>query len=223
MATQIELALGNTWGGRRSGAGRKPRRGRAGVPHRRRAVSRREPPLHITVRVHAGLPSLRGQSLLRCVLAQIRTARRRFLRIVHFSVQSNHIHMIVEADDRKSLAHGMQGFGVRLARHLNRLLSSRGNIFEDRYHARTLKTPRDVRNVLVYVICNRKKHGAGFVGADPCSSAQFFDGWREDASLARSRASLDDWPVVPGETWLLSHGWKRWGKLDPDEAPRAQP
>jgi REP element-mobilizing transposase RayT len=226
VATQLGLTLGNTWGGKRRGAGRKPTHGRAGVPHLPRTVSRHQP-LHVTVRVRDGLPSLRSQSLLDVVLAQIRAAKRRFLRIAHFSVQSNHIHLIVEADEQKSLGRGMQGLGVRVARSVNRLLASRGNIFADRYHARTLRTPRDVRNVLVYVLRNRWKHDPGFAGVDRCSSAQFFDGWSSNGqsngtSCAKARGSPDDWPVVPGQTWLLRRGWERWGKLTRHDAPKAR-
>jgi hypothetical protein len=139
-------------------------------------------------------------------------------------VQSNHIHLLVEADDRRCLGQGMKGFAVRVARHLNGLLGSRGSVFADRYHARALKTPRDVRNVLIYVLFNRKKHGAGggAAGADPCSSAQFFDGWSDRAPLAKARGSPEDWPVVRCETWLLRSGWKRGGKLDPDDKPKSK-
>ena len=97
---QIPLPLPRTWGGKRARAGRKPKHGRAGVPHVRRPVQSRHHPLHVTVRVRPGLPSLRSQALFFCVRQQIGTASRRFLRIVHFSMQSNHIHMIVETNDR---------------------------------------------------------------------------------------------------------------------------
>jgi REP element-mobilizing transposase RayT len=222
MRAQILLPLGNTWGGKRRGAGRKPRYERAGVSHLRRAAHVRHQPLHVTVRVRGGLPSLRTQSLYSCVLAQLQEAKRRFLRIVHFSVQSNHIHMLVEANDRRCLGQGMKGFAVRVARHVNGLLCSGGRVFADRYHARALKTPRDVRNVLIYVLFNRKKHGADGVGADPCSSARFFEGWSDRASFAKARGSPDDWPVAPCETWLLRSGWKRGGKLGPDDGPRSK-
>jgi REP element-mobilizing transposase RayT len=170
---------------------------------------------------------LRSQTLYRCVLAQIDEAKRRFLRIVHFSVQSNHIHLIVEANDRRCLGQGMKGFAVRVARRLNGLLGSRGSVFGDRYHARALTTPREVRNVLIYVLFNWKKHlssrkkrGGGGAVADPCSSAQFFDGWSERASFEKARGSPEDWPVAPCETWLLRSGWKRGGKLEADDEPR---
>jgi REP element-mobilizing transposase RayT len=222
VQSQLELLFGNTWGGKRPGAGRKSRDERAGVSHLRRAAHSRHHPLHVTVRVRGGLPSLRSESLYRCILAQIHAAKQRFLRIVHFSVQSNHIHLIVEADDRRRLGQGMKGFAVRVARRVNGELGSRGSVFGDRYHARALKTPRDVRNVLIYVLLNRKKHGSGEAGADPCSSAKFFDGWSERASFAKARGSPEAWPVAPGDTWLLRSGWKRGGKLDLADSPKSK-
>jgi putative transposase len=165
------------------------------------------------------LPSLRSQSLFRCVLAQIDAASRRFLRIVHFSVQSNHIHLLVEANDRRCVSRGMKGFAVRVARHLNGVLSCRGAVWGDRYHARALKTPREVRNALVYVLFNHKKHGRK-LALDPCSSAEFFDGWAVGTAVPTARGSPDEWPVAPSGTWLMSRGWSREGGLDRSDQPR---
>jgi putative transposase len=214
---QTSLPFGAGWGGRRAGAGRKPKLARAGVPHIARPPHARRNPLHVTVRVREGLPNLRGQSLFQCIQRQIGAAKARLIRIVHFSVQSNHLHLIVEAGDRRSLARGMKGFGVRVARHVNALLSTRGTVWADRYHARALETPREVRNALVYVLFNRRKHG-GSANADPCSSVAFFSGWQESALAKafaharvqpRSRGSAEGWPVARPETWLLTIGWKR--------------
>ena len=85
--------------------------------------------------------------------------------IVHFSVQRTHIHMLVEATDRLALAKGMQTFGISAAKHINALILDedgkrrRGSVFPDRYHVRILKTPRQVRNCLAYVLNNWRHHG----------------------------------------------------------------
>jgi REP element-mobilizing transposase RayT len=171
--------------------------------------------------VRIGLPNLREQSLFLCIRRQIGAAKQRFVRIVHFSVQSNHLHLLVEASDRGRLSCGMKGLGVRVARALNGLLGTRGTIWDDRYHARALKTPREVRNALVYVLFNHRKHGRTEV-IDSCSSAQFFDGWTHQPTfvgLGQARGSPDDRPVVPSEIWLMSHGWKRLGLLGRHERP----
>jgi putative transposase len=218
------------WGGARRGAGRKPKLARAGVAHLRRPAHEWRHPLHVTIRVREGLPSLRSQSLFGCVRRQIAVAKRRLLRIVHYSVQSNHIHLLIEAADRGRLGAGMKGFGVRVAKNVNRMLSARGHIWADRYHARPLRTPREVRNALVYVLFNRAKHGGG-AAPDRCSSVIFFDGWsdapaaRERTALARMpiRGSPDKLPVVRPRTWLLSSGWKRLGLLPRNAQPNMHP
>jgi putative transposase len=220
MPGQLSLRFPAGWGGKRAGAGRKPKRERAGVPHTSRPAHCSRHPLHVTVRVRGGLPSLRSQSLFGCVRKQLGAAKGRFVRIVHFSVQSNHIHLLVEANDRRCLARGMKGFAVRVARHVNGLLASRGSVWSDRYHAHALKTPGEVRNALVYVLFNHKKHGRP-QAIDPRSSAQFFDGWSDAPKFPMARGSPYDRPVVVGETWLLSRGWKRVGGLRPSDGPRA--
>jgi REP element-mobilizing transposase RayT len=219
MWIQPSLPLGTETRRQRRRPGRKPNGPRAGVPHLRRPVHNHRHPLHVTVCVREGLPTLRSQSMFACVLAQIRFASRRFLRIVHFSVQSNHIHMLVEANDRGRLAQGMKGFAVRVARNLNGLLGIRGNVWADRYHAHALKTPREVRRALIYVLRNRVKHG-GIVALDRHSSAFYFDGWHDEVGCPPPEGSPDEWPIAHSETWLINVGWRRsQGPLRLDEVP----
>src|SRR5438094_9152174 len=99
-------------------------------------------------------------------------------RIIQYSVQNDHIHFIIEADDGGLLSSGKRGLASRLARAVNRALSRRGSVWDDRYHARALATPRAVRHALVYVLMNFKKHGTAVGEIDPCSSAAWFDAWR---------------------------------------------
>ena len=112
----------NGWGGVRRGAGPKPRGDRPCVSHRTRDGLERRLPAQVTMRVKQGLPSLRGLrefAVLRG--AMLAGCKRAGFRLVHFSVQSNHLHLIVEGDCRPSLTRGMQGLAVRMARALNRL------------------------------------------------------------------------------------------------------
>jgi hypothetical protein len=159
-------------------------------------------------------------------------------RVVHFSVQANHVHLIAEAHDKATLSSGVRGLAIRVARGVNRAAGRVGRVWTDRYHARALETPRAVRNALVYVLLNRKKHGS-FPGVfaedlDPCSSAMWFDGWKAGppriagrtgaagaarAAGAAGAAGAPDCPVVPARTWLASVGWRRHGLLRPGEAP----
>jgi REP element-mobilizing transposase RayT len=211
-------------GGSRPGAGRPPKGPRAGVPHLARPVHSWRHPLHVTLRIVAGLPTLRGSSSFRKIKGALAAARARFgMRLVHFSVQRDHLHLVVEASDRRALSRGIQGLTIRVARAVNRRWQRTGRVFADRYHTHALKTPREVRNALAYVLCNGRKHAgtagvaAGFV--DARSSAAWFDGWarpRELAFSAEQESGGRDPPVERPQTWLLGHGWKRHGLIDVD-------
>jgi putative transposase len=111
----------------------------------------------------------------------------------------------------------MKGLLVRIARALNRLWMRCGSVFADRFHSRTLQTPREVRNALAYVLQNAHKHGCLRNGIDPYSSGNVFDGWkRELPSRGGTNGPL---PTLKPRTWLLACGWKRHGLIDPGECP----
>jgi putative transposase len=164
-----------SWGGKRRGAGRKPKGPRAGVPH----IPRKQPgrtPAHVTMRVGGGRPSLRSPRSFGAIKEAFRMGKERFgLSIIHFSVQGNHVHLIVEADDGLALNRGMKGLAVRLARRLNKAQGLRGQVFPDRFHSRALKSPREVAYAIRYVLGNQMKHGlARWDGrTDPYSSAAY--------------------------------------------------
>ena len=217
-----------THGGARKGAGRPPKGAAAGVSHLSRPVLSRHHPVHVTLAVAHGIESLRGSAMFRAIRSALAGARDRFgFRLVHFSVQRDHVHLLAEASDRRALSRGMQGLSIRVAKAINRRLERRGSVFADRYHARALKTPREARFALRYVLLNARKHErgglripAGFV--DSRSSAVWFDGWNRPRELAfcveQARVGTDP-PVVRPRTWLLRVGYKRAGPLDPDDAP----
>jgi hypothetical protein len=227
---QLALTF-RTWGGARAGAGR-PRTSKR-VSHAVRGRISRHRPCHITLRLVAGLPSLRERRAFRVVRAAL--AATTLVRVVEYSVLSNHLHLIVEANDAASLARGMQSLGIRLAKRLNAYFGRRGRVFDDRYHARVLSSPRQVRNALVYVLNNFRKHAdqAGpplpLSFLDPCSSAGFFEGWDSDWIHAPPdpRAFRDPCPKLargnsPARSFLLRKGWKRYGALKPFEMPRGE-
>ncbi len=168
----------------------------------------------MTLRVREGIPSLRNPALFAAVRNALRAGRNRFgFRVNHFSVQSNHVHLIVEASGRDALSRGMQGLGVRIAKSINARLRRAGMVFADRYHDRILKSLREVRNALVYVLKNARHHGITHSdGMDPCSSAEWFDGWRKGTS-AQARGQAGSAPVEPARTWMLANGWKRLGLI----------
>jgi putative transposase len=218
---QCELELPATWGGRRVGAGRKAS-GLRKVPHRKRAEHRDYLPVHVTLRLVDGLPSMRRPELLAeigrvfRVLAQDEARCERF-RVVCFSVQPDHLHMIVEAVDGDSLSNGMRGLSIRLARAVNRCLGRKGQFVADRFHARALATPREVRNACLYVLQNYKKHPDRFVrlidGVDVASSARWFAHWDRPPPVTGPS------PVSAPRSWLLTTGWLKLVPLSRAESP----
>jgi REP element-mobilizing transposase RayT len=229
---QALLPFPNTWGGKRRGAGRRRTAERAAVPHRCRPAHAGTVPVHVTLRVL--LRSLRSQFVFPTVRGVIADANRRNcgrFRIVHFSVQADHVHLIVEATNRHALSRGLSGFSVSLARRVNRLLFRHGRFLAERWHERALAHPRAVRHALVYVLGNCKKHGQPNVVVDHCSSApyfRFFAGLEGQAPIEinprlvpqpfRARATLPPEPA----TWLLRLGWLRHGLLSLHEHPRTR-
>jgi REP element-mobilizing transposase RayT len=179
-------------------------------------VSARHPVL-VTTRLGAGLPSLRRARELALIRSRFEIAAERFdVRLIEYSVQSNHVHLIVETKDERSLARAMKGVFVRIARALNRLWQRSGAVLDDHYHARALKTPREVRNALVYVLQNARKHGVQSSGPDPYSSGPAFDGWKEPIASAVGVLAK---PLGRARTWLLSIGWRKRGRIGVDERP----
>jgi REP-associated tyrosine transposase len=212
---QQELKF-RTRGGRRPRAGRKRGPGRGHVAHRARPEHKKAHPVHVTLRAGSRLPSLRKQLVFQDVRRAIGRTARSWFRVVHFSVQANHVHLLVEADDKVALTRGLMGVSIRLALAVNRVARRRGKVWADRYHARALRTPRDVRNGIVYVLMNWKKHVPEAKGFDPCSSARSFSGWFAHPSVGPPPAET----VTPAETWLLRVGWKRHGLITSSERPR---
>jgi hypothetical protein len=140
---------------------------------------------------------------------------------VHYSIQTNHLHMIVEAASTRDLASGMKSLGSRLARTVNRVFRRRGPVLADRFHLHVLRTPREVRNAVAYVLLNARRHAAKLgrrllpaARIDPASSGRWFGGWRVPLQPA------GDAPAVAGpRTWLLRVGWLRAGRIHPGETP----
>jgi putative transposase len=212
---QCELEF-RSWGGRRRGAGRKPSGPRRSVAHRTREELAPRHPVQVTVRLHEGLPRLRRDAARAAIESAFRAARvREDLRLVQYSLQTNHAHLIAEAEDENALSRGMKGLLVRIARALNRLWGRKGSVFSDRYHARQLRTPREVRATLVYVLQNARRHGRRIPGIDLFSSGRWFDGWSRKVVFA-SRS-----PMAAARSWLLRVGWRLHGLIGIEERPRS--
>ena len=193
---QLELRP-RTWGGKREGAGRKPLpEGQRRVSHLAREPFEKATPAHVTLRVLPHVWNLRSSRSYRRLLRAFQGHLGRHpLRLIEFSVQGNHLHLIVEADSSVALSRGMQGLAIRIARALNRMMSRGGRVFADHYHARLLRTPTELARAIGYVLGNAAHHFRG-PRADPFASA---------ALTLELRAQT----LAPPETWLVRLGWRR--------------
>jgi REP element-mobilizing transposase RayT len=184
-------------------------------------------PVHVTMRLRKGLPNLRHRALAGLVFSSFRANNPSLgVRVVHFSVQRNHLHLLVEVDGddgKRALSRAVQGLAIRLARRLNHRLKRRGSVFADRYHARALRTPLEVRRALVYVLRNHVRHGlAGRETMfDACSTAAYFDGFTKPIPPWPRQGFVPpkEPPVARPRTWLLRVGWRKLGLLGHRDVP----
>jgi len=210
-------------GGPRPGAGR-PAAPRPIVHHVKRDEVLERHPSHVTIRVVSGMSSMRRRPFLRIFQRSLRQVRRREdFRVVVYSVQDDHVHFVVEASNKDALARGMKAVGSRLARAVHRFFGRTGRVLAGRYHVRALKTPKEVRNALAYVLLNDRKHKRERTGQappvqiDPASSGRLFDGWIRQVFAEALVPGLVE--VSPPQTWLLCVAWKNSGLIDPAEIP----
>jgi putative transposase len=224
---QLSLVFPSRWGGARRGAGRKPGP-RPKTAHRIRPAHRGWQPVHVTLR--AGFRKMRSERIFGALTRAFRRSLQRapeHFRVLQFSIQSDHMHLIVEAASKQALSRGVQGLSISIARRVNRLLDRRGRFWVDRFHARALENPRSVRNALVYVLANFRKHATRryAAGVDRFSSAPLFDGWqltpRQRSAVNQVAAQFFDFlPVVAhARTWLARVGWRRHGEISLEEEP----
>jgi REP element-mobilizing transposase RayT len=213
-------------GGKRRGAGRKPRGARAGVAHRRRPAIRKLTPVHVTVKIVSEVGSLRRRRFIAAMRQAFRAGKvKDGFRMCQFSIQRDHMHVMTEAETNQALSRGMQGWEIRVARRVNRMLGRKGRVFADRFHAVPVRSPRQLRNTLCYVLNNGHRHNEPrdprSNGIDPFSSAWHFEGWTHD----RWRRGLSPPPgeptVAPAESWLMKKGWMKWGRIGVGEVPKA--
>jgi putative transposase len=185
-------------GGKRKGAGRPrtlphPGLEGPGVPHLVREQFRSLKVAHVTLRIRPGVAYLRAQGPSQVLLQAFKDAAERLgMRIAHYSIQGNHLHLVVEADSTEALTRGVQGLTIRIARRLNRRLRRRGAVFADRYHSHVLHSRREVANAVRYVIRNFHHHARERVA------------WNHRDPLA----SREDAPLVTPRAWLLREGFR---------------
>lgn len=223
VIARIKMMKGHPgWGGARMGAGRKKSMMRRhDPPHRARPELGGSRPVHVVLRVRRDVPRLRcGRTYLVIRRALAACLGRAEFRVVHASIQHNHLHFLVEARDREALIRGMQGLAIRLARAINRDLGRSGKLFEYRYHATPITSSRQTHRALAYVLNNWRHHREDLASERimqaklaPYASGLAFGGW---AGAPRFLLPPDyaPLPVAPPRTWLLRAGWMRHGAID---------
>jgi len=172
----------------------------------------------------------RGKTYQAIARALRRTLGEAAFRVCHTSIQRNHLHFLIEANDQAALSHGMRSLAITAARAINEALGRKGRVFAYRYHATAISSPRQMRNALSYVLNNWRRHdedesseAAQRAALDPYSTALAFRGWREgvfaipdgDARLA----GYEPLPSAAPETWLLRVGWERHGPISAYDVP----
>ncbi|HEY0476991.1 MAG TPA: transposase [Kofleriaceae bacterium] len=223
-------------GGKRRGAGRPPKGTRAGSPHKERPYLNARYPVHVVLRTVGAVGNLRRRCVYQAIReATITTARREDFRIIQLSIQRTHIHLLVEAESKRALSSGMQGFQISAAKQLNAAISKgtpgprrRGPVFPDRYHAEIITSPRQARHALSYIMNNFRKHQEdrqapmSSWAIDWFSSAVTFPGWAEygdEPFFWRGPETYDPLVVYQPKTWLLREGWKKSGPISYGDVP----
>ncbi len=179
--------------------------------------------MHLTLKLRRGLQSLRRSKTFEAITRSFhKYSLREGFRLVHFSVQHDHLHLIAEADSKSGLTHAMQRLTVSLARQLNFVwlrMNGKwtGRVFRERYHQHVIRNPKEVRAALLYVLRNALKHHEIRAGEqDRYSSARYFDGF----SKAKPQAPPKNL-IVKATAWLLSTGWRKSGLIKSCEVPRS--
>ena len=193
------------------------------MPHQTRPKLDPRHPVQVTILAAPGLPSLRSARVFAALQRTIARASVDRFRVIHFSIQQDHGHFIVEGDEARRTRGGVHGLAIRLALAVNRAVGRKGQVVPDRYHARPLTTPRQMRTSMVYVLLNFRKHLRAPACIDPRSSGPHFSGWRHAPALLATAPA-----TVPSCTWMARIGWRLAGgalrvEEHPATAPRPRP
>jgi REP element-mobilizing transposase RayT len=230
MARTDQLELGFDGRRRRKRGAGRPRKAFGRSPHERRPDVSPHKPVHVTMRVTKAVGRLRNGVGYRAVRrAMAACMGREDFRIVHASIQRDHVHVIAEANHKRALANGLRAFMVSAGKRINRAIGRRGSVFPTRYHATRLGTPRQVRNAIAYVLNNWRHHGEDRAGeaqgrahVDPYSTGILFDGWRDAPARFIVPDGYAPLPVAAARSWLLAIGWRKHPLIGLREVPGVQ-
>lgn len=189
--------------------------------HKKRPELRGRTPVHVAIRVRKGTWSLRSRRGFRIAREALIAANGKIrFGVVEYSVQRNHLHLIVEAEDTYALSRAMRGLSIRIAKRINALMGERGARIVDRYFMHVLRTPLEVSLALRYVLNNFRRHAAQRGRRvdprwmDPCSTARWFQGWSGPRRRARDPCPDLQSGVVPARTRVLREDWRLYGPIE---------
>ena len=131
-----------------------------GIRHISRDPIKRLTALHLTIKIIRDKAGLKNKAMLKVLQQAIVKARGKGLAVIHYTLEFDHIHLLVESGDHQELGKAMQSLGVSLSMAINRLRKAKGRVFKTRYHLRKLKTPTEIKNVISYILNNTIKHRA---------------------------------------------------------------
>jgi hypothetical protein len=212
---QLEMKGLKGWGGKRKGAGRKNQTGT--INHLKRERVNSKTPIHVTMKLRHGLPDIQCPEMHEKFKAGALKAKALGLRVVHYTVEWDHIHMLLECSNNKALSQGMKSLGASFGRAIRKFAGGKGRVFKERFHMRVLKTPTEVRNAMAYVLTNTSKHHKMAPGPTPYSSGMYFSEWKK---LLGRRAGPNLREFVPltsklpeflcePKSWLAREGWRK--------------
>jgi len=194
--------------------------------YRPRPEIRRLTPVHVGIRFIRGTPRLRTQRFLRIVRTALAAANEKFrFRVIEYSLQNNHLHIVAEAGDTYAVSRAMRGISISVAKRVNAELGARGVRIPDRYFMKPLRTPLETHLALRYVLNNYRRHAADWREfphpdwVDPFSSGPWFTGWRSKPKPARDPCPELGRGTQPARSILLTQHWKQYGLLDPSFVP----
>lgn len=129
-----------------------------GIRHIERPRFNRPRSFHLTIKVKSNKADIQNKKILKALHHAIFRGRLKGLKIVHYTLEFNHVHLLVEASCNRVMHSGMQALGISLAKAINRFKSLKGSVYKHRYHYRQISSPRDLKNVLHYIFHNGIKH-----------------------------------------------------------------
>ncbi|MBI3178916.1 MAG: transposase [Deltaproteobacteria bacterium] len=187
--------------------------------------------MHVSLPIERVVGRMRRRAGYRAVRRGIAVCMARLdMRIVHASIQANHVHLLVEANDEQALSRGLRAFMTACARRINAHLGRRGRVFAGRYHLTVITSPRHARSALCYVLNNWRRHhedraatSTRTASVDPYSTGILFDGWAGRRGRFAIPDRYDPLPVAGARSWLLTVGWRSHPPIRLREVPGPEP